>query len=54
LTDSLIAPRCHIQAGVMVARPWPFETLVMAVLLEQQKQVEEMIKIREEFMASKE
>jgi hypothetical protein len=38
----------------MVARPWPFETLVMAVLLEQQKQVEEMIKIHEEFMASKE
>ena len=32
--------KLHIQAGVMVARPWPFETIVMAVLLEQQKQVE--------------
>jgi hypothetical protein len=32
--------KLHIQAGVMVARPWPFETIVMAVLLEQQKQLE--------------
>jgi hypothetical protein len=31
--------KLHIQAGVMVARPWPFETIVMAVLLEQQKQL---------------
>jgi hypothetical protein len=29
--------KLHIQAGVMVARPWPFETIVMAILLEQQK-----------------
>jgi hypothetical protein len=29
--------KLHIQAGVMVARPWAFETIVMAVLLEQQK-----------------
>ena len=27
--------KLHIQAGVMVSRPWPFETIVMAVLLEQ-------------------
>jgi hypothetical protein len=32
--------KLHIQAGVMVARPWPFETIMMAVLLGQQKQVE--------------
>jgi hypothetical protein len=32
----------HIQAGVMVARPWPFETMVMAIILEQQKQVERL------------
>jgi hypothetical protein len=29
--------KLHIQAGVMVSRPWPFETIVMAILLEQQK-----------------
>jgi nitrate reductase gamma subunit len=23
--------KLHIQAGVMVARPWPFETIVMAM-----------------------
>jgi hypothetical protein len=33
--------KLHVQAGVMVSRPWPFETIVMAVLLEQQKQVEQ-------------
>jgi aryl-alcohol dehydrogenase-like predicted oxidoreductase len=32
----------HVQAGVMVSRAWPFETIVMAVLLEQQKQVEQL------------
>ena len=34
--------KLHIQAGVMVSRPWPFETIVMAVFLEQQKQVERL------------
>jgi hypothetical protein len=29
----------HIQAGVMVSRPWPFETMVMAILLEQEKRI---------------
>jgi len=29
--------KLHIQAGVMVSRPWPFETIVMAIFLEQQK-----------------
>jgi hypothetical protein len=33
--------KLHIQAGVMVARPWAFETIVMAIVLEQQKQVEQ-------------
>jgi hypothetical protein len=32
--------KLHVQAGVMVSRPWPFETIVMAVLLEQEKRVE--------------
>ena len=34
----------HVQAGVMVSRPWPFETIVMAVFLEHQKRVEEILK----------
>jgi hypothetical protein len=36
--------KLHVQAGVMVSRPWPFETIVMAVLLEHQKRVEEILK----------
>jgi hypothetical protein len=32
--------KLHIQAGVMVSHAWPFETIVMAILLEQQKQLE--------------
>jgi hypothetical protein len=31
--------KIHIQAGVMMSRPWPFETIVMAILLEQHKQL---------------
>jgi hypothetical protein len=34
--------KLHIQAGVMMSRPWPFETIVMAILLEHQKQVERL------------
>jgi hypothetical protein len=34
--------KLHIQAGVMVSRPWPFETIMMAILLDQQKQVERL------------
>jgi hypothetical protein len=48
LTDSLIAPSWHVQAGIMVSRPWPFETIVMAVLLEQQKQVERLERLLDE------
>ncbi len=43
--------KLHIQAGVMVARPWPFETIVMAIVLEQQKRVEEMVRRLEELSA---
>jgi hypothetical protein len=32
----------HIQTGIMLSRPWAFETMVMAVLLEQQKMVEQI------------
>jgi hypothetical protein len=41
----------HVQAGVMGSRPWPFETIVMAVLLEHQKRVEEMVRRLEESTA---
>ncbi len=39
--------KLHIQAGVMVSRPWAFETIVMAVLLEQQKQLERAERVLE-------
>jgi hypothetical protein len=29
--------KLHVQVGVIVSRPWPFETMVMAVLLEHEK-----------------
>jgi hypothetical protein len=32
----------------MVARPWPFETIVMAIVLEQQKQVERLESLLDE------
>jgi hypothetical protein len=41
----------HIQAGVMVARPWPSETIVMAGLLEQEKRREELVRRLEESTA---
>jgi hypothetical protein len=40
--------KLHIQAGVVVARPWPFETIVMAIFLEQQKQLEQAQRLLEE------
>ena len=40
--------KLHIQAGVMVSRPWPFETIVMAVLLEQHKQLERLERLLDE------
>jgi hypothetical protein len=38
----------HIQAAVMMSRPWPFETMVMAIFLEQQKQLEQAQRLLEE------
>jgi hypothetical protein len=40
--------KLHIQAGVMVSRPWPFETVGMAIFLEQQKQVERLESLLDE------
>jgi hypothetical protein len=38
----------HIQAGVMVSRPWPFETMVMAIVLEQHKRFERLQSLLDE------
>ena len=32
--------KVNVQAGVYLSRPWPFEVIGMAILLEQQKQPE--------------
>jgi hypothetical protein len=40
--------KLHIQAGVMVARPWAFGTIVMAIVLEQQKQMERLQSLLDE------
>jgi hypothetical protein len=40
--------KLHIQAGVMVARPWPFETMVMAMVLEQHKRLERLQSLLDE------
>jgi hypothetical protein len=43
--------KLHIQAGVMVSRPWPFETVVMAVLLEQEKRINQLLDTLQELNA---
>jgi hypothetical protein len=40
--------KLRVQAGVMVSRSWPFETIVIAVLLEQEKRIEKMVRGLEE------
>jgi hypothetical protein len=35
--------KLHVQAGVMVSRPWAFETMVIAVLLEHEKRIEQLL-----------
>ena len=37
----------------MVARPWPFETIVMAIVLEQQKLLEQLQRLLEELQHHK-
>jgi hypothetical protein len=32
----------HVQAGVYLSRPWPFEVIAMAILLEHQKALDEV------------
>jgi hypothetical protein len=40
--------KLHIQAGVMMSRPWPFEAIIMAILLEQRKRVEYLARLLDE------
>jgi hypothetical protein len=46
--------KLHIQAGVMVSRPWPFETIVMAILLEHEKRIESLMRPLEHHVPSTE
>jgi hypothetical protein len=46
--------KLHIQAGVMVSRPWPFATIVLAVLLEHEKRIEHLIRQLEQYVPSAE
>jgi hypothetical protein len=41
----------HVEAGVLVSRPWPFETILISILLEHEKALVELrlkIKAQEE------
>ena len=34
--------RLHVEAGVFASRPWPFETILISILLEQEKALREL------------
>ncbi len=34
--------RLHVQAGVYASRPWPFETILMSILIEHEKALVEL------------
>lgn len=34
--------RLHAEAGVLVSRPWPFETILISILLEHEKALAEL------------
>jgi hypothetical protein len=34
--------RLHVQAGVYASRPWPFETILMSILLEHERTLVEL------------
>jgi hypothetical protein len=34
--------RLHVQAGVYASRPWPFETILVSILLEHEKALVEL------------
>jgi hypothetical protein len=35
--------KLHVQAGVYLSRPWPFEVIAMAILLEHHKALERLL-----------
>jgi hypothetical protein len=35
--------KLHVQAGVYLSRPWPFEVLAMAMLLQHHKRLEQLL-----------
>ena len=41
--------KLHVQAGVYLSRPWPFEVIAMAMLLEHHKQLERLLTRLEAF-----
>ena len=45
--------KLHVQAGVMVSRAWPFETIVMAVMLEQEKLIGRLLHQLQELKAER-
>ena len=34
--------RLHVQAGVYASKPWPFETILISILLEHEKAIAEL------------
>jgi hypothetical protein len=44
--------KLHVQAGVYLSRPWPFEVIAMAMLLEHHKQLEQLLARLEAFCNS--
>jgi hypothetical protein len=38
----------HTQAGVMMSSPWPFESMIMAMFLEPQTQLERLERLLDE------
>src|ERR671924_933807 len=44
--------KLHVQAGVYLSRPWPFEVIAMAMLLEHHKQLERLLARLEAFCQS--
>ncbi len=36
--------RLHVQAGVYASRPWPFETILISILLEHERMLAELRK----------
>jgi hypothetical protein len=41
--------KLHVQAGVYLSRPWPFEVIAMAILLEHHKQLDRLLTRLEAF-----